>query len=179
LTVEHLRSLVELCGWAAGPRDAGLLDRTAQLVSLRDSPRALGDPAKHVVSPRQLYDLRAQEACLLIVDMPVREASIAKRGPNFTRVICLYRDVKGELNLVDPVGLHDPAKGCDDPSVQTALMRKPDEMAAREFLAGARPAPPTSPVGRLLWNGYLSSTPPKSLANLELFMVRGSAFRYC
>ncbi|MFH1809940.1 MAG: hypothetical protein ABIJ09_14440 [Pseudomonadota bacterium] len=179
LSIDNLRQLVELCGAATGPKDAGVVERTAQLVGLRDSVRTIGDTARHVVSPRQLYDVRAQEACLVIVDMPVREASVAKRGPNFSRVVSLLRDVKGELMLVDPQGLFDPNKGADDSSVQTALMRKPDEMAAREYLAGVRPAPPVSPVARLLWNGYLSSTPPKTLASVEIFMVRGSTFRYC
>ena len=77
------------------------------------------------------------------------------------------------------LGLHDPNKGSDDKDTQFSLLRKPDELAVKEYLGGLRQQAPQSPVARLIWNGYLSSAPPKTLANLELFVLFGSTFRYC
>ncbi|MBN2361023.1 MAG: hypothetical protein JXR83_16325 [Deltaproteobacteria bacterium] len=178
LTVDHLRLLVEHLLIAAGTREDALVERAARLVDLRDNVREIGERGRNLVAPRQLLDIRAGEACLVVVDMPVREPSMRGRSALFSRVVVLLRDVKNELNLIDPVGLFDPAKGSDDTSAYVATMRKPDEMALRDFLAGKPGLPPLSPIARLAWNGYLASAPPKSLAAVEISVLRGSVFRY-
>jgi hypothetical protein len=178
LTLEHLRQLAEHMLIAAGAKEDALTERAARLVDLRDSVREIGERSRNLAAPRQLLDLRSGEACLIVVDTPVREPSMRGRAASFSRVVVLLRDVKNDLNLLDPVGLFDPAKGSDDSQANVATMRKPDELALRDFLAGKASQPPLSPIARLAWNGYLASAPPKSLAGVEITVLRGSAFRY-
>ena len=178
LTVEHMRLLAEHLLVITGAKEDALLERAARMVDLRENVRELGERARNVAAPRQLFDIRSGEACLVVVDMPVREPSIRSRASSFSRVVVLLRDVKNELTLIDPIGLFDPAKGSDDAASNLATMRKPDELALRDFLAGKASQPPLSPIARLAWNGYLASAPPKSLAGVEITVLRGSAFRY-
>lgn len=179
LSIEQLRELVKLCCMALPlDEDDTLTDRASRLVDVRGGLRIIGDPQNSTSSPRQLLDVRSQEACMVVVDMPKGKMAASRRAPGFTRVVGLLRDIKNELTLVDPFGIYDPAKGADDKSLHHVVMRKPDEMALRDFLAGVSDTLPTSPLARLTWNGYLSSVPPKSFASLENSVLRGSTFRY-
>jgi len=178
LGLEHLRTLTKLCVAVSGERGDALLERACRLVDLRVQPRAIGDLERSVVSPRQLLDIRALEAVLVVVDMPVREATSGRRPPSFERVVVLLRDIKNELVLIDPIGLYDPSKGANDRETVHATMRKPDEMALREFLAGAQSAAPASPIARLSWAGYLSSVAPRALSSIEILALRAKAFRF-
>lgn len=178
LTIEHMKLLAEHLLIVAGAKEDALLERAARMVDLRENLRELGERARNVAAPRQLFDIRSGEACLVVTDMPVHEPSMRGRGASFARVVVLLRDAKNELTLVDPIGLFDPAKGSDDAASNVATMRKPDELALRDFLAGKASQPPLSPIARLAWNGYLASAPPKSLAGVEITVLRGSAFRY-
>lgn len=180
LGLNHLLSLASLAS-ASTPTEAPLLERIGHLPRLVGSLRLIGKRGQDVVSPKQILDVRSQEACLVVVDLSAREPTGGgrQRLPQFTRVVALIRNLKDDLVLLDPAGLYDPVKGADDPTTRSVTLRKPDVLALADFLVGRSPAGPTSPITRLACNAYLSAAPPKPQLTMEITVPGASTFRYC
>jgi hypothetical protein len=179
LDPEQLRRLPTLLCTLAGHEDEALLDRVGRLVDFRTAKRVIGVQAEHSCSPRQVLDIRSQDAALIVVDMPQKRKAVGRRGPEFKRVVVLLREVNGELTLLDPQGIHDPTKGSDDTATLFVCMRKPDEMRLRNYLQGRADQAPMTALSRLSWNGYLSAAMPEILANIEIIVPSGCCFRFC
>lgn len=178
LTIAQLEELVPLLCAASGSNQDNIMARMGLLIAGRENVRTVGDDENHNVKPRQFLDIRKFEGYLLIADFPEGRAAQGRREPKFERVLGLLRDVKGELYLIDVKGLHEPSKGVDDGDIFLARMRKPDEMALREFMGGLRKDAPNSPLARVTWNGYLSASIPTSFAGISIPVIKGAAFRY-
>jgi len=178
IALEQLQRLISIALEATAAADAVGPVRADLLVGQLDGVRPIAGREHGVATPKQLVELRAREACLVILDLPVRGASVARRPREYAQVVGLLRSLGGDLVMVDPDGLFDPVKGTHDASVRYSVLHRAQEIGLADFIAGTGVSPPQSPVARLICNSYLSAATPRDLGKESIPVVGGLAFHF-
>jgi hypothetical protein len=175
ISVEQLGKLFDMISLAASPNAAEDQKKAVQLLACFDGVRNLGHQGSGRVSARQLLDLHAGEACLILTT----GAEAKSKTSNLEEIVALLRNRANELVLVDAAGLYDVQRGFHDVNARISVMHKAQEIALADFLAATRPAPPSVPAARVICGEYLGTAREVELARLGVHILGGCAFRFC